>query len=240
METSTNSESKALWSAQVIGWVTLFFGIASGFIVASMNWFRMGYKSKAYLHVAIALFIVCVDAFFLQDYLRLSHYLSTKEYFTRVLVTLLLTFSAIAYLHTATRKDIETFQQHGKLIPSWSWLFAFLLGFVCFISFRVLDNLAFTNRLSSFQNHFYCEVLKPGMTLKEVETTLDGVGTNLFVDGEGIINTDNLKFAPNATPAYFRIVMFNTENEEIQRALSWKRLGFDSHDRLIWVNVQCP
>jgi hypothetical protein len=62
----------------------------------------------------------------------------------------------------------------------------------------------------------------------------------MLVDVDGLMNTDDLQFAPSATPAYFRIVIFNTEDEKIERALSWKRLGFDASDKLVWVSVPCP
>jgi hypothetical protein len=247
MQISINSESKTIWSARVIGWVTLFFGIESGFIVASVNWFRMGYKTKAFIHIAIAILIASVNTLFLQDYLRLSSHLSIKDYSIRLLISFGLIFLAIAYLHSTTRKDIELLQENGKSIKNWNWFFAVLIGLIFFISLDFLDKAFFAYRLYSLQNHVYCDVLQSGMTFKEVATALNGVGKNTLINADFLINTDDIKVKPEQEPAHFWTVFFDTQDEKIQTALSGKGFGFDSSNKLIWVStfnpieiIQCP
>jgi hypothetical protein len=241
MESSEKPTPRSIWSARVIGWITLLFGISSGFVVASINWFKMGKKAKAALHLGIGLFIACLNALFIQDHLRLSYYHSINEKSLRVIASLALTFIAIAYLYTTTRKDIEALQQTKEFIRPWNWFFAALIGLVSFVSFSVLDNTVFTYSIYSVQDHFYCDVLKPEMTISEVEATLDKVGTNLFRDAKDFTDINALSRTSDIKPAYFRIVIFfDTKNEKLEKALSHKFLGFDSNDKMIWRSVQCP
>ncbi len=237
MQTSTNSNPKVLWSARVIGWITLFFGIESGFIVASINWFRMGYKAKAFIHVAIAILIACVNAFFLQDYIKASSYLSTSEYTVRLLIRFCLIFLAIAYLHTATRKDIHKLLESGMAIKNWNWFFAVLIGLVLFVSFDFLNKSVSAYQLYSLQNHVYCDTLQPGMTFNEVQNVLDKIGENTLIKADSNINPDEFKAAHEITPTYYWVVFFETNDEKVQTALSGKGFGFDANNKLIWVST---
>jgi hypothetical protein len=40
-----------LWSPSAIGWITFFLGFPAGVVLASINWFRMGMRDKAIMHL---------------------------------------------------------------------------------------------------------------------------------------------------------------------------------------------
>lgn len=236
-----NSKSKRLWSAHIIGWTTLFFGVVSGFVIAAINWARMGYKIKALIHFLIAIIIACLYAFILQDYLGISSSLSVPEFSIRLIIGLVLVFLAIAYLHTATRKDIENLRQHGENIEDWNWSLAAVFGIIFFMACNSLNNFGTAYRISSFQHHLSCEILKAGMTSQEVDNALNTIGPHKFMEMGAY-------FVPHTQtpPAYYRAIMFE-DVQMVQKYDLYIGLGYDANNKLIWVShaqpfqiIRCP
>jgi hypothetical protein len=150
----------------------------------------------------------------------------------------MLIFATIAYLHTATRKDIENLTHNGKIIKNWNWLFAVLIGVLLFLSFDFLDKSIYAYRAYSLNNHIYCEVLQSGMSYTEVDKALNQIGNHKLINADFLINTDDLRVQPE--PSHFYIVFFESEDEMTQWALNGKGLGFDSNKKLIWVSTFDP
>jgi hypothetical protein len=84
----------------------MIFGYASGALLASINWYRMGQRRKAWGHAVggIVLSVVLVVVrHFADDYFRRP---STARSVIELIISLVITFAVVAYLHKTTEKDI--------------------------------------------------------------------------------------------------------------------------------------
>jgi hypothetical protein len=122
---------------------------------------------------------------------------------------------------------------------TWNWGLIAVVGVVALLVVFVASGYISDYRRATFQNHVYCEVLRKGMSLEEVDATLDRIGKHTQVD---ITNQVVVTIKPK--PTYYRLVLF--ESADIYLPMG---LGYDSNNKLIWVTsdtlqpgqvVQCP
>ncbi len=120
-----NSKSIQLWKAEHIALTTLVVGVITsfswsilgGFLLAGINWVRMGKTRKALLNIPMA--ILFSGLFTYTSYGRVPRYLANPLPTPAVVIIYFtLAFVAIMYLHTQMRRDYAEFVAQGKPIKS--------------------------------------------------------------------------------------------------------------------------
>jgi len=243
----TPTAPKKIWSARLIGWLTLIFGPASGFIVAGTNWAFMGHKQKAILHGLIGVGVAFLYPLILREYIGLSRRdtvgLSFNEHVFRIILNFGSVFLIIAYIYLTTEKDTQRLQESGIPSEKANLFLAVMIAILASLGSVFLNALIINAQQASFQNHVYCELLKPGMTYAEVDNALAEIGPHLQAHLETIFpKTESVDYES------FRVVRFEGAIEtKYNLSLG---LGYDENDRLLWVAkfglpsgfeiVQCP
>ena len=120
-----NPKSIKLWKAEHIALTTLVVGVITsfswsvlgGFLLAGINWVRMGKTRKALLNIPMA--ILFSELFVYTSITRVPFYLKTRLPTPAVVIIYFtLAFVAIMYLHTQMRRDDAEFVAQGKRIKS--------------------------------------------------------------------------------------------------------------------------
>ncbi len=234
MDNETITTTKKVWSHKTIGLITIILGIYNGLLVASINWYWMGRRQKALLHLAAIPILFFIYIIFLKQYIGLTSRdtiaLSTTGYSLRVVVNLILVFVTAVYLYKSTEKNIE---QLGEAISTvdirWSAL-VLVIAFLLLIGINLLNTLIEQAQLRSFQNHVYCELLAPGMTYKDVNSALEEIDQYTQVSlGEGVIPEN----APSDVD-YYRVIWWNALDIEQKHDLRIG-LGYNNNDQLTWI-----
>jgi hypothetical protein len=232
--TFTINSPKKIWSPRIIGWITLLCGVATGLIVASINWARMGYRLKAALHGLLGVGAAFLYAYSLRNYIGLSSRetvgLSLAEYALRLFLNFGLTFLVIAYLHLTTQKDIQHLQVVESHPEKANVFLAISIAVVTLIGSTLLTNFTASSQLAAFQNHVYCELLTLGMTASEVDNALLAVGPHRQLG----FGTESPKTEVNDFD-YFRAVSFADSAVESKYDLGLG-LGYDKNNQLVWVS----
>ncbi len=119
----------------------------------------------------------------------------------------------------------ERLVEWNNRTKKWNWALIWLLtgciALVLFVAYYYYESY----RITTFQNHVYCEVLKEGMSADEVDVALDRIGNHIQAD---ISNQIALNIEPN--PTYYRLVIFDDANIHVRMGL-----GYDKNERLLWV-----
>lgn len=138
-----NSKSIQLWKAEHIALTTLVVGVITsfswsilgGFLLAGINWVRMGKTRKALLNIPMA--ILFSGLFTYTSFGRVPRYLENPLPSPAVVIIYFtLAFVAIMYLHTQMRRDYAEFVAQGKPIksqPSGLGVLIIFLGIPLFI-----------------------------------------------------------------------------------------------------------
>jgi hypothetical protein len=137
---------------------------------------------------------------------------------------------------TTWQKRLNSWNDRTK---AWNWRLIAIVGVVLTV-FVFIASLSISNyRRTAFQNQVYCEVLRKGMSFKEVDTALDRIGKHTQVD---ITNQVVLTIQPE--PTHYRLVLFEDARIDLPMGL-----GYNSNEKLLWVTrdgiqpgqvVQCP
>ena len=244
MENNIDTKTISAWSPRAIGWLTLFFGYPNGLILASINWLRMRLYLKAVVHFSLGLASYILLGY-LYDYFAFDLDIpSIRKSMLFTVIYFSFTFLIIAYLHVQTKKDCKRIEDSSATFIKASGLSAFVITFGISI-FTSIFSLAFTSpNNADFQNHVYCEILQPGMSIVEVEDVLTKeVGPFIHAT----LGND----VPDETPENvdsFRIAHF--ENSVIEDKYNlWLGLGYDQDSQLVWISrltnngyvqVNCP
>ena len=246
MNTSSTSSTPiniSAWSPGTIGWLTLFFGSTSGLFLSTINWFRMRFYLKAFIHFSLGL---VSQALFFYAYYLINPDLGVFATSNRYLFLLALFGLAIVisiYLHIQTKKDINLIQDS---VANFTYANS-LNAFVIIAGLRLLSAILFVISSNAngveFQNYVYCELLQPGMSITEVEGKLTReIGPFIPITSDGL---------PNRAPdnvATFHFVVFEGRVEQ------WHDfrlgLGYDETNQLVWIleatngsrymEVDCP
>lgn len=94
-----------LWSPNTIGTLTFFAGFPAGITLASINWFKMDKKLKAYTHILVGV-IGMVAIYFLPDGITRS-------------LALLINLGFVAYIRNQMKADIESLTHYKVENPNW-------------------------------------------------------------------------------------------------------------------------
>lgn len=137
---------------------------------------------------------------------------------------------------TTWRKRLMRWNNQTK---SWNWGLIAVIGAVIAVVVFATSVYVGNYRRITFQNHVYCEVLKKGMSLPEVDAALDRVGKHTQVD-----ITEQIVMNSEPKAASYRLVLFEDSQIDLRMGL-----GYDSSQKLIWATrgeippsqvVQCP
>ncbi len=285
MGTSDISEQpqhvRKVWSYKVIGNVTLLamlalivlgfppfnlgasislafaLGAFAGFIVAAINWFRMGRRWKGLFHLLISPAIYLIFPFgiplLLGVIIRLLSGGSTEraveigQGISSELVLALYfvaAFLVIAYLYSMTKRDIAHLQAQGIVVKYGIFLPPMGIAAFSILLMWGITAAAGLAYIAFKQNHVYCELTHPGMTQEEVTTALNEIGPlyQFQVDDWG--------------PRYkrenggeYRMIYWKESNVELRYDLRlW--VGYDKNGKLDWIGreslsngpvpVRCP
>ena len=124
-ETIPTEKSIKLWTAENIALTTLIIGVISsfawsilgGFLLAGINWVRMGKTRKALLNIPVA--ILFSGLFVYTSITHVPWYLKTRLPTPAVVIIYFtLAFVAIMHLHTQMRRDYAEFVALGKPVKS--------------------------------------------------------------------------------------------------------------------------
>ena len=132
----------------------------------------------------------------------------------------------VAYLYLATAHDVRQYEAAGDSVELYNFLP--LLGIAAISAAFISSSTNFVAQIpvAQFQNHIYCEVLQPGMSLYEVSQALNKLGTNYRFDVE------KGRFQPNVKGvSYSQDVMWKDIRFDVRYDLSL-RLGFTSESKL--------
>ena len=86
---------------------------------------------------------------------------------------------------------------------NWNWGLITIVGAVIAVVIFAASVYIGKYRITSFQNHVYCEVLEKGMSPGEVDAALDRIGKHAQVD-----ITDQIVLNIEPKPASYRLVLF--------------------------------
>jgi hypothetical protein len=266
METSAPIESPQrivkAWSHTVIGNVTLmamltlvmlglFFnvrlstssalalGAFAGFVVAAINWFRLGRRWKGLVHLlispAIYLMIPVGIPLVLTTIITLLSGGSAEravEIGRSINSALILAlyfgaaFLIIAYLYSMTKRDIAQLQTKGVTVEYADFLPPMGIAALGVMLMWGVATVAGQAYVASVQNHVYCELLKPGMSEEEVSQAMNEVGPHLEARLDGY-------FPLPEGVAYYRNIRWRDHRFELNYDLSlW--VGYDANGELVW------
>jgi hypothetical protein len=287
MEPSTPIEQpqrvRKVWSHKVVGNVTLLImiilvvlgwppfnlslsmssalalGAFAGFVVAAINWFRLGRRWKALFHLLISpliylVFLACIPLLLAEILLALSGgsteratELSQGNFASILAVALYFgaAFLVIAYLYSMTKHDIAHLQAKGITVKYADFYAAFLppmgIAALSVIFMWVILTVAGQAYIASKQNHVYCELLQPGMTEEEVSRMLDEIGPHAQARGDGF-------FPLPKGVSYYRNIYWRDGDIEWNYHL-WLWVGYDKDGKLVWKGrstlpgmtaIECP
>ncbi len=140
-----NSKSFKLWKTEHIALTTLVVGVIAsfswsilgGFLLAGINWIRMGKTRKALLNIPVA--ILFSGLFTYTSYSRVPRYLANPLPTPAVVIIYFaLAFVAIMYLHTQLIRDHAQFAAQGKRAEKQSLGLAVLTSLLGIPLFMVL------------------------------------------------------------------------------------------------------
>ena len=226
-----------VWSPQMIGRLTLVAVIvigampsfSGGFLLLAWNSFRMKLRWKALFHL-LAIPIIMVFYPLLRN--RIFGAPNSDEYLNRggelpLIFDFVIAFLVIAYLHKTTEKDIERAKATGLTLGKAGGISAFNLAALGFGAALALNTYITQSNLAAYQNHVYCELIKPGMTQDELRSSLAEIDQFVLLDfGE--------RFgSPQDGASYYRTVDWKAANIEWDYDL-WLTLGFNKEDKVVW------
>jgi len=250
----------------VLGWLpqvsmsiqsALALGAFAGFVVAAINWFRMGRRWKALFHLFISPVIYLIFLFGIPFLLGLiirllsSGSAERAAELTQILVyspglTLyfIAAFLVIAYLYGMTKRDIAQLQTKGIVVKYADLMPPMGIAALSVIIMWGITTVTVQAYIASKQNHIYCELLQPGMVEDEVTTALKEIGPlyQVPVDDWG--------------PQYrrenggeYRIIDWKESDVEWNYHL-WMWVGYDKNGKLDWTGrhsvshgltpIECP
>jgi hypothetical protein len=282
METPVPTEQpqrvKKVWSHTVIGNVTLLamlapvvlgflfnvgpstsealaLGAFAGFVLAAINWFRLGRRWKGLFHLLISPVIYLIIPVGVPLLLAgIVYVLSAgsaerateiSQGITSVLVFALyfgVAFLVIAYLYTMTKRDIAQLQAKGIPVEYADFLLPMGIAVLSVMLMWEITTVAGQAYVASKQNHVYCELLQPGMTEEEVSRALMEIGAHYQASGAYKTRL------PERGVANLRTIHWKDSDIDWNYDL-WLWIGYDEQDKLVWIardtqdglkTIECP
>ncbi len=230
-------------------------GSFAGFCVAAWNWLRMGRRRKALAHliaafgVYILMLIVSalIGIFLAQLFVRsvptqvatpaIGDLIPPTSGVVNVLqngavpavgmvvFSLIAGALVVAYLYLATARDVRQYEAAGDSVELYNFLP--LLGIAAISATFISGGTNFVAQIpvAQFQNHIYCEVLQPGMSLYEVSQALDKIGPNYRFD----VPKGTTPHAPGVS--YYQAVIWKNIRFDVRYDLSLQ-IGFTTESKL--------
>jgi hypothetical protein len=239
-------------------------GSFAGFCVAAWNWFRMGRRRKALVHVQLGVVVYLLfqvgyvliavllilafpsarpEGFELYiprfDPLGISMFSTSTNALLPILLTaycLIVVVSVLFYLYRATAHDVPNTEplDNNFEIDLKRLLSLLAVAAISSVAITIASIFALQIRTAQLQNHVYCELLQPGMTRKEVNAALDKVGSHLQGWPEDLAYPALSKQATS-----YDVVLW--DNSRLYRDYNldlW--LGYDVEGKLVWKGREGP
>ncbi|HSD83122.1 MAG TPA: hypothetical protein VLG46_04660, partial [Anaerolineae bacterium] len=218
---------------------SLALGAFAGFVVAAINWFRLGLPRKGLLHLLISpvifliiplgipLLLTFVVVLFsggsVDRGLELSETLGSMLVLPLEIAVAAL---VIVYLNRMTKRDVERLQARGITVWYASFLPPLGIAAVSMIGMFVAITVAGQIAVASRQNHIYCELLQPGMTEQEVSQALNEIGAHTQ------LKVDDLFPLPDGV-SYYRTIFWDGVLDPKRYPLGLF-VGYDTASKLVW------
>jgi hypothetical protein len=236
----------------------LALGAFAGFIIAAINWFRMGRRWKGLFHllispavylsitVGIPLLLIAIASVNNGESANLATELNLGIYSTLAIAFYFgATFLIIAYLYSMTKRDIAQMQAKGITVEYADFYADFLppmgIAALSVIIMWGITTVAGQAHVASIQNHVYCELLQPGMTEEEVSRALNEIGPHSQA------RFDDYFPMPEGV-SYYRAIYWHDRDVERKYDL-WLWVGYDKDGKLVWKGrstlpgitaIECP
>jgi hypothetical protein len=232
----------------------LALGTFAGFVVAAINWFRLGRRWKGLFHLLISPAIYLIFLFGIPFLLGLIIRLLSGGSAERAVeigrsinsaLILALYFGAaflvIAYLYSMTKRDIARLQATGVTVQYADFLPPMGIAALSVMLMWGVTTVAGQAYVASVQNHVYCELLQPGMTEEEVSRAMNEIGPHIQARLDGY-------FPLPEGVTFYRNIRWRDSRHELTYFFSlW--VGYDAAGKLVWKGrewldgadtIQCP
>jgi hypothetical protein len=233
-------------------------GSFTGFCMAAWNWFRLGKRRKAFAHLLLGLGVyilfpigygllagLLLRAFptarptgleraiasFIQPDIGWISTSTNALFFLLIVYSLIVVLAVLFYLYRATVRDVPKDDPADDNYEIDLRRFLPLLGIAALSSVAITIASIFTTqiRTAQLQNHVYCELLRPDMTIPEVEQALNEIGPHRQMWFQDTPYPSLFEKA-----SYYRVVDWDSYSLDAIHDLSlW--LGYDANDRLVWI-----
>jgi hypothetical protein len=256
----------AMLTLIVLGWFprvsisiqsALALGAFAGFVVAAINWFRMGRRWKGLFHLLISPAIYLIFLFGI-PYLwgliirllsggspeRAADLIQVVLYSPGLTLYFIAAFIVIAYLYSMTKRDTARLQGEGVSVQYADFLPPMGIAALSVIILWGVSVVAGQAYRASVQNHIYCELLHPEMTQEEVTTALKEIGPLYQRTTGGLPSQYQRKDGGE-----YRFIFWRESDVELRYRL-WLWVGYDKNGKLDWVGrdslsdglvpIQCP
>jgi hypothetical protein len=118
-----------VWSHNWVALTTLLLSVTGGAPLALINWWRMGYRRKFWIHLPLAVMLI-VYLIALQPLIP-----ELVRYASDTVITLV----ATAYLWWQTRRDVASLKSQSVAVVPENWIFGIVLSIVTLlIAFALL------------------------------------------------------------------------------------------------------
>lgn len=218
---------------------SLALGAFAGFVVAAVNWFRLGRLRKGLLHLLIspAIFLIfplgipLLLAFVvaLLSGGSVDHGRELSETVGSMFVIpfeIAIAALVVVYLSRATKRDVERLQTSGVTVWYASFLSPLGIAALSMIGMFAVLTVAGQVSVASRQNHIYCELLQPGMTEQEVGQALNEIGAHTQLKVDGIFPL------PDGV-SYYRAIFWNEPLNPMRYPVGLF-VGYDMAGKLVW------
>jgi hypothetical protein len=217
----------------------LALGAFAGFVVAAINWFRLGRRWKGLFHLlispAVYLILPVGIPLVLTAIITLLSGGSAEravEIGRNINSALILAlyfgaaFLVIAYLYGMTKRDIAQMQAKGITVEYADFLPPMGIAALSVVIMWGISTVAGQAYIASVQNHVYCELLQPGMTEEEVSRAMNEIGPHIQARLDGY-------FPLPEGVTYYRNIRWRDSRHELTYFFSlW--VGYDAAGKLVW------
>jgi hypothetical protein len=139
---NTTAPTIKVWKPWTIGGTTVLigvvfqpeWGIAVGFTLAVINWYRMRQRRTAILNLLVGLLLVIATAAVRYYFERQTWVPSTAEFGVQLVAGFVWLFCTAAYLHLATARDLARAEAHFVIRPASQWVAAGIVAAVLILS----------------------------------------------------------------------------------------------------------
>jgi hypothetical protein len=232
-------------------------GSFAGFCIAAWNWFRMGRRRKALVHVLLGLgvYLLFQVGFVLLTVLLVQVFPPSQPVETEINIPgvtlpgarmlsspqtssmiplLLIAYCLIVgvlvllYLYRATAHDVTPTEPLDDNSELKRFLPLLAVAGISAATVVATNILISQIHITQMQNHVYCELLHPGMTFEEAEGALNEIGPHRQVWFQDVPYPTLSEQA-----SFYRAVYWDNYRLDRDYDLSlW--LGYDENDQLVW------